>query len=196
MSRPSRERMAQEVADFAVKMTPEAARWEYAMSVATYLNSHGQRQYDGKAARAVGRFLGYDQGSMALRLMRISLHGGLEGARAHFQTRAYWQDGNPFKVCAIEPYQIGHVYFARLRQFPHVMKVGFSRRVHSRIDEIESKSRQTVGDVTVEVGTMADEHRFHRLWKDNCISGEWFYAPNMDERSLPPFLAETKAEAA
>jgi hypothetical protein len=97
----------------------------------------------------------------------------------------------------MEAWHVGHVYFARLEDHPHVVKVGFSRRVRERLEDIESKckSRLVVNPKELRVGTMADEHWWHRNWKASHISGEWFFDPFTTERSLPAFLIETPSGA-
>ena len=194
MAHKSRAQLADEVAAFAERNAPAEARWLYALKAGSKMTSDG-RQYVLKAMPSLSRFLGYHTPSMLpARLNQVEEHG-VDGARRAMQARSlFWRTNDPFKVCAIEPYQIGHVYFARLAATPHVAKVGFSRRVHDRLDEIQSKAGRLEID-TLLVGTMADEHWWHDNWRPLHISGEWFFWPKSNDRSLPAFLTP-KAEAA
>jgi len=194
MPRKSRADLADEVAAFAERHAPAEARWLYALKTGSKITAEGRR-YVLKAMPSLSRFLGYHTPSMLpSHLSRIE-EWGVDGARKVLQARsAFWRDHDPYSVCAIEPYQIGHVYFARLTAMPHVAKVGFSRRVHQRLDEIESKAGHLTID-TLLVGTMADEHWWHDNWKSLHISGEWFFWPRSIDRSLPPFLAQQREAA-
>lgn len=198
MSRPTRAQLAQEVADFAAKITPADQRWAYAYRAATgrpFDPNDPEPSLVGKAARALGRVMGVDPNGVSLRLFSMYRYGSMAGARAYYSERPYWRNNDFFAVGQLEPWHIGHVYFARLRSYPHVAKVGFTRRLHERLDDIESKAKADVGEVITRVGTMADEAWWHHEWRNQVIDGEWFYWPRSTERALPLFLAQ-KAEAA
>lgn len=179
--------LAHAISDFAELMTPAKARWEYALSRTTYKwqsprTGEISLQFNARTLPVVARFLGASVPMASLRLRRIR-DNGFEDAAKWFT----WED-DPMAVGPMEPWQIGHVYFAKVRGFPHVAKVGFSRRVRERIEDIESKAKAHLVVDTLKVGTLADEHWWHHNWRSLHIAGEWFYWPKSTERSLPAFL--------
>lgn len=187
--------LAEEVAAFAERMTPSDARWGYALKAGSKIVADGRRQYILKTMPSLCRFLGYHTPSMLPSHLSHIDGQSVEAAREYWRSRGeFWKNIDPYHVCAIEPWQIGHVYFARLSDKPHVAKVGFSRRVHERLDDIQSKAGRVVIE-TLLVGTMADEHWWHDNWKSLHISGEWFFWPRSIDRSLPPFLAQQREAA-
>lgn len=198
MSRPTRAELAEQVANFATKITPADERWAYGYRSAAYLHTWKGRTsvcFHEKSARALSRILGRDARSVQRRLSMIADHGSVDAARAYRLKllNGLGIDRDPFDVPALEPWHLGHVYFARLADKPHVLKVGFTRRLHDRIEDIESKCRVRFGDVVTRVGTMSDEAWWHHHLKETCISGEWFFDPEMSERTLPDFLVKSEA---
>lgn len=198
MSRPTRAQLAQEVADFAAKITAGDDRWAYAYRSSAYLHTWKGRTsvcFHEKSARALSRILGGNASSVQRRLSMIADKGSVAAARAYRLEllKGAGLDRDPFAVPALEPWHLGHVYFARLAERPHVLKVGFTRRLHDRLEDIESKSHTRFGDVAVRVGTMSDEAWWHHHMKSSCISGEWFFDPDMQDRSLPAFLLQSEA---
>lgn len=190
--RHTRAELAEQVAGFVSRITPTDARWQYAMEACTY-EYKGEPNFCDTAARAVGRIVGHDLRGVSLRLMTIRKHGSIGAAREWFAQRPFWGSHDPYAVPALEPWHIGHVYFARLYKYPHLFKVGFTRRLHERIEDIESKSKVQIGEVRTLVGTMADEALWHRKLRDTRVSGEWFFDPLKSERGLPDFLVKSEA---
>src|SRR6185437_3092056 len=149
MALPSKSALASDVAAFAAATAEADARWTYAVRTATYtyVDKKGrswENSLCGKTVAPLTRFIGcnHTRSSFGLRCMRILSLGSVGAAR-----EAYFSDGHregwpdPYRVGPVEPWQIGHVYFARVKNFPHVVKIGFSRRVHDRIEDIESQNR-------------------------------------------------------
>lgn len=196
MGYPSNSELAEQVADFAANMTPADDRWGYAFRAGTYRvnDKYGvRRNLVLKAMPAISRFIGAGDAQLPLgRLMQAD--GSVEGARASY-TSPYFRERDPYAVGLMEPWQIGHVYFARVKSAPHIVKVGFSRRVRDRIEDIESKNRTRLDVFAVKVGTLADEHWWHNDWRSLRIAGEWFFAPRSTDRTLPDFL-QTQKQAA
>ncbi len=150
-----------------------------------------------------GRILGRDVVTTRLRLGLLLT----EGIEAAFEWGKQWDErwkhlelSKPsYSVGPMQAWHIGHLYFARVASHPHVVKIGFSRRVRERLDDIASKAKVKVemrpGEIRV--GTLADEHWWHKNWEKCRISGEWFFDPRMTDRTLPAFLAQPEqAEAA
>jgi hypothetical protein len=197
---PTKADLAAQVAAFAERVAPAIPRWEYAFKAAAYPvdDRFGKRTcFNTKSFASLARFLGggIDAASVGYRLGQIEAHAGVEGARAAYYGRQIRQNlPDPYRVGPVEPWQVGHVYFARLAAFPHVSKVGFSRRVNDRIEEIEGKSGRLAVEA-VKVGTLADEHWWHHSWRSLHISGEWYFWPRSNDRSLPPFLARAREAA-
>lgn len=189
--------LAQAAADFAGKITPCRERWQYCFDSASFLFTTN-RGYDvitlsTRTLPVCERILGIRKGSAALRMASLRDYGfdGAEERAAGWD----WYEGPYFTVGPMEAWHVGHVYFARLVNHPHVVKVGFSRRVRERLENVESKckARIVLNPAELRVGTMADEHWWHRHWKATHISGEWFFDPAMTDRSLPAFLTPKRA---
>lgn len=190
----SDDRLAQEVADFVGRITPCRERWEYCLDRASFrFTSVYLGETVGLNQRALpvcDRIVGIHRGGAAIRLRQM-LSLGYEGAEEWARSRKAFADRPFFRVGPMEPWLVGHVYFARLAKYPHIVKVGFSRRVRARLDEIESKCGHLVEVRPGEfrVGTMADEHWWHHNWRATRISGEWFFDPFTTDRTLPAFLS-------
>lgn len=201
--------LAESVATFAEKITPAMDRWNYCFSRATHphRDKYGDRRLlNIRTIPVCARLLGRDKGHVQSALGRI-MHGGLDGAvecvRGMFDKyqgaiKGFHPD-QYFHVGPMQAWQVGHLYFARIVNHPHVVKIGFSRRVRERLEDIASKSKANIvlrpGELRV--GTLADEHWWHKNWESYRISGEWFFDPRMSERTLPAFLAPVEqAEAA
>lgn len=202
--------LVDEVGAFAVSITPSTERWRYASKAGAkqfFSKWHG-RHIDGvnqKAVPALARLLGVKPWVVKSRLGR-TLQIGFDEAlfyAAEFD-REYAGEGRIlrpyFAVGAMPAWCCGHVYFARVDGFPHVLKIGFSRRVRERLDDISAKHRISLHIPDrdhLKVGTQADEHWWHANWARYQIDGEWFFDPKSVDRSLPDFLAENaKREAA
>lgn len=190
--------LAQVAADFAGKITPSRERWAYCLDRASFsewLEWRGETFFLNERVLPVcDRILGIYRGASGYRLKQLR-ERGYDGAEEHYAKR--WSDhGKPFfGVGPMEGWHVGHVYFARLVDHPHVVKVGFSRRVRERLEDVESKCKAKlfVNPGDLRVGTLADEHWWHREWRKSRISGEWFFDPATTDRSLPAFLAPKSA---
>ena len=203
-------RLDDEIAAFAGRITPAIERWQYAAKVSRkrYYSRRFGGWVDGlndKSVPALSRVLGVRPWTVKSRVARIC-HEGMDGAIAFARDfdGKYSGEGRLlrpyFEVGTLPAWCCGHVYFARVKTHPHVLKIGFSRRVRERLDDISSKNK--VGLVLLnrdhlKVGTQADEHWWHASWAPYRIDGEWFFDPKSSERTLPDFLAEfAKKEAA
>jgi hypothetical protein len=99
--------------------------------------------------------------------------------------------GEPrLKVGPLPAWAVGHVYVLRVASHPDVAKVGFSRRVMERIDDIRAKAKTALELESVHAGTLLDEQKWHRRLASSHIVGEWFWHPGATDRSLPAFLAD------
>jgi len=198
----SNDQFAEEAAAFAEKITPARARWEYCFEAASFV--YDSPRYgrcvclNERTLPVCDRIVGVYPGGAKVRLgkiKRLGLDGALEwDANERRTITKPW-----FTVGPMQAWHVGHLYFARVKSHPHVVKIGFSRRVRQRIDDIESKVKTPlfVEKGQMRVGTLADEHWWHKNWGDHRISGEWFFDPFTTERTLPAFLAEpAKQEAA
>lgn len=184
---PSNAILAGEVAAFAAKHEPCRDRWLYCLD----RSLHRYRWRDGRVTveltdklEPCARFLGVSPSTTKLNLGRIRR----DGYDAYVQYLA--ERGYTFlKVGPIEPWNIGHVYFARPKGFPHIVKVGFSRRVRQRIEDIEHQIKLPLVVTALKVGTLADEKWWHNNWQEWRIDGEWFFHPFDAARELPPFIS-------
>ena len=195
----SERQLAESAAEFVEKITPAKARWQYCTERSTYIY-HSKRfgvgpSLNARTIKVCARILGANEYSARRWLGRI-MRDGIERAWAEAEEwdrkphRKNWPPA--LAVGPMQAWHVGHLYFARCDGHPHVVKIGFSRRVRERLDDIESKCKTKLfmrpGEIRV--GTLADEHWWHKNWERFRISGEWFFDPHMSERSLPPFLAE------
>ncbi|EJN04272.1 GIY-YIG nuclease family protein [Phyllobacterium sp. YR531] len=186
---------------FAQSITPAKARWLYCFEKATFLKPLGNgeklRVPHKRTLPICERILGIRKGRAWFRMHQIR-HMGFDEAFAWAETRPIYQGTPFFGVGPMQAWHVGHIYFARVQSHPHVLKIGFSRRVADRLAEIESKCKTSVyvSPHGLKVGTLADEHWWHKNWNDFRISGEWFFDPHMSERTLPDFLADTHVSEA
>jgi len=190
VARPSRAQLVEEIRQFAEQITPADGRWQYAYNATAYLftNRHGVRSvsFHDKSVKAIARLVGRGVWSTQYALRMIRDHGGIDGARA----RMSGVNRDPLAVSALEPWHLGHVYFAWLKNYPHVVKIGFSRRVHDRLEDIERSAHERIGKVQTQVGTAASESWWHHDWRAFRVDGEWFFDPRSADRTLPEFLRE------
>lgn len=188
----SEQHLAENAAAFAATITPAKERWEYCAARATYESRLGYGIcVNDRTIPVVARILGTSAGRAKLNLQRLR-RKSFEDARAEANAFAFELIGDRFAVGPMQAWHVGHLYFARVVSHPHVVKIGFSRRVRARLDDIESKvkSKIEMRPGEIRVGTLADEHWWHKNWSDHRISGEWFFDPHMSDRSLPDFLRE------
>lgn len=190
----SEQHLAESAAAFAEKITPAKARWQYCFDRASYKSRHritGEPTVylNDRTFPVVDRITGCIRGGAGYRLGKIK-RLGLEGAIAWDEGYKHIVTKPLLHVGPMQAWNVGHLYFARCVDHPHVVKIGFSRRVRARLDDIESKTKSKIemrpGEIRV--GTLADEHWWHKNWSDYRISGEWFFDPHMSDRSLPDFL--------
>lgn len=189
----SREQLAESIAAFAEKITPARARWAYCFSKASYIDDSprfGRRVVlSARTLPVCDRIAGGRNGGAKFRLEKIRKLG-LDGAFEwdanydHIATKPW------FWVGPMQAWNVGHLYFARVVSHPHVVKIGFSRRVRERFEDIETKVKAKLVTCADDIcaGTLADEHWWHNNWSKTNISGEWFFDPHMTDRSLPEFL--------
>jgi hypothetical protein len=195
--------LAESAAAFAEKITPARARWQYCFSRTAYEAKHRRTgeatvYLNERTFPVVDRITGCIRGGAKYRLgkiKRLGIDGAIEwdAGYKHIATKPLLHVG------PMQAWNVGHLYFARCVSHPHVVKIGFSRRVRARLDDIESKAKTKIelrpGEIRV--GTLADEHWWHKNWEKFRISGEWFFDPHMSGRTLPAFLDEcAHAEAA
>lgn len=192
LSLPSDDELAAQIAAFSASIEPERKRWEYCLPRVC----HNAIRKDGEPYLAfqhdkmgrVTRLLGREAQYCRFRLGRI-LTSDYTSASETFKAHG-------MGVGALQPWLLGHVYFARIASHPHIMKVGFSRRVRPRLEDIQRLIGEDLLTPVIVVGTGADEQWWHHEWQDNRISGEWFFDPMMTESSLPDFLQTSEEKAA
>jgi hypothetical protein len=188
--------LATQIGDFAKRIEPAEARWSYCLERRQYTHRFRSGEV-GQCIRETGteacnRILGTRLNPSSLRLRLGLLHReGYAAAHEHY-TR---YGGNGLSVGPLEAWNIGHVYFLRLSKHPHIFKIGFSRRLADRIDDIRSKTGAGMVVHAVRVGTLLDEQWWHQNWRNHRISGEWFFEPASADRSRPDFLVEQKQAA-
>ncbi|MEO9297592.1 hypothetical protein [Devosia alba] len=193
--------LATEAAAFAERITPAKDRWLYCLGRTAYQHkARNGEVYTCLSERTFpvcDRIIGCYKGNAASRLRKLS-ELGWDGAVEWVSGRQWLAQRPYFYVGPMEPWHVGHVYFARVESHPHVMKVGFSRRVRERIEDVESKCKVKlfVPPGHLIVGTMADEHFMHRTMKRANIAGEWFFDCSSADRSLPDFLQSQQERAA
>jgi hypothetical protein len=182
------DQLAESAAAFAEKITPAKERWEYCFARASYAYGDG-RCINSRTVPVVARILGVHVPRAKFNLSWLKRRG-FDAAKSDLNARSSIL-GDRFAVGPMQAWHVGHLYFARVRSHPHVVKIGFSRRLHDRFDDIASKAKVKLYMAPGEVraGTLADEHWWHRDWGKFRISGEWFFDPHMSERTLPNFLA-------
>lgn len=172
--------MTAEVLAFAARIEPQNARWGYCLRSGTYLApgiGGGDWFYlNRKSFPVCARILGIPTWRAQSTMGRL----------LNFPDKV---KPGALAVGPLQPWLIGHVYFARLRRFQHIMKIGFSRRVHERLSDLERQTGEEFArPIATRVGTALDEQWRHRHWQEHRISGEWFFDPQMADRTLPSFL--------
>ena len=191
---------AESAAKFADNITPAKMRWEYSFQACTFIKPDSvvgpYRAINMRTVPVAARLLGVSNSRIKLNFFRLGTMGyddAVEASRKRLSIVRDW-----FAVGPMQAWLVGHIYFARLIDHPHVVKIGFSRRVRERLDDIESrvKAKIELRKGELRVGTLADEHWWHKNWEKFNISGEWFFDPHMSDRSLPAFLTKQDAEAA
>lgn len=190
----NKDALAEQCAKFAETISPCEQRWAYCYDRATfwYQDKHGRtsRVINERSVPTVERITGA-RGAV-FRLAKIGSIGLGEALRYRFRI----SDRMLLTVGVMEPWHVGHVYFARLADYPHVMKIGFSRRVRERLEDVESRAKAKLLVPGLLVGTLLDEQWWHKKYESFRISGEWFFDPARDDRSIPAFLSVSNERAA
>src|SRR5688572_27682769 len=108
MTSPSNSELAEQVAEFAAKMTPGDERWEYAYRVGTgvYFDKRLGRQVPSPiwgAFPPLGRFLGAHPSTVEMRLRWMRQHGPVAETRAALlRSSDFWRDRDIFAVGPME----------------------------------------------------------------------------------------------
>ena len=185
--------LAESAGTFAEAITPAKARWEYCADRSSYV-FHSQKygrmvSTNSRTVPVAARVLGVSTHRVKLNFQKLR-RANFDAARAEANAIPSVIFGDRFGVGPMQAWQVGHLYFARVKSHPHVVKVGFSRRVRERFDDIASKAKASLVMLPGEIraGTLCDEHWWHKNWSDYRISGEWFFDPHASDRSLPKFL--------
>jgi len=199
------ERLTDEVNAFAESIDPALARWRYAARAGSYqfYSKHREEWAEAlnqKAVPSLARLLGISPARAKLRLSQI-IRCGIEdtiAVAAKYDALRVTDLLPPYlHVGPLPQWCLGHVYFARVKTHPHILKIGFSRRVRDRLEDIAAKNKidLIVPEGHLKVGTQADEHWWHSDWSRYRIDGEWFFDPKSSERSLPDFLTKSQVAA-
>jgi hypothetical protein len=98
----------------------------------------------------------------------------LEGWR---ELVAAWREANPRSPARV-------VYFIGSPEGP--IKIGFSRNVGQRLRELQTFSPVRLQVLATTPGDPAVERRYHRMFAEHRLTGEWFSAH-------PDILAEIEA---
>lgn len=202
----SESQLVEEAAEFSQRITPAEARWRYCFDRCSYRHTDkfGDRsvRLNMRTVPVIAKVLGISRGMAEIRLGQIRRLGFEQALERGRQMDAVHDVANrefikpAFWVGPMQAWHVGHVYFARVETHPHVLKIGFSRRVRDRLEDVAGKAKAKLACSAVRVGTLADEHWWHRELKVHRISGEWFFDPAMPARTLPDFLVGTMQEAA
>lgn len=85
---------------------------------------------------------------------------------------------------------VGYVYFIRSGQS---VKIGFSRDVKKRLQQLKTGAAHKVSILAAVPGTMDTEAYFHRMFAEYRMSGEWFRYEGELKRfaALMPARSET-----
>lgn len=178
----------EQVLKFAAEHEEAKPRWLYCRSVLRHRDQLTDRwSYDERGLASCERFLKISA-KYKLRMLRNQTFEEVDDRLRRF-------GGKGLTVGPVEPWQVGHVYFARLASHPHVVKVGFSRRVADRLDDLQRIAGCPLNFWTAQPGIRALEAWWHRDWHRFRINGEWFFDPQSADRSLPAFLVAEKATA-
>lgn len=184
----NRESIAQDIERFTAAHTEAKARWLYCL--ARMEVSGVTRRGDAytsvteKGAAAASRLINRGQTNASVLFWLRSIQ------RSGFEVVAQSDSPNPrLTVGPLPAWCVGHVYFLRVATHPHVLKIGFSRRVSDRVADLQSKAKCRLELDSAHVGTQLDEQHWHRRLKDEHITGEWFFDPTMGDKTLPSFLA-------
>lgn len=186
--------LAVQVNDAALVLQPAESRWLYCLNRASFQYTDRQGlewpSLDARMMPVCDRITGCHPGGSALRL-RWLRDFGWEGAQDRASSFRRHSDRPFFHVGPMQPWHLGHVYLARVHSHPHVVKIGFSRRVRDRLEDIESKcvTKLFIRPGELLVGTLADEHWWHRTYAANRICGEWFLDGESRDSELPHFLS-------
>lgn len=185
----SPEQVATDIERFTEAHTEAKARWLYCLSrmEVSGVTRRGDpyTSVTEKGASAASRLInrGQTNASVVFWLRRIQRDGfdAVEGSGYAGKTR--------LTVGPLPAWCVGHVYFLRVASHPHVLKIGFSRRVSDRVADLQSKAKCRLELDSALVGTQLDEQHWHRRLAEHHISGEWFFDATTGDKSLPSFLA-------
>ena len=86
---------------------------------------------------------------------------------------------------------LGFVYTARVRAFPHIIKIGFSTRPEKRMRELEYVFGQSFDLEETRVGTPLDEVRAHIAAGRRYIKREFVFDPScadINPARIPDFI--------
>jgi hypothetical protein len=83
----------------------------------------------------------------------------------------------------------GYVYSARMVDYPHIIKIGFSRQPEIREKQLSYEAKSPVRMETVELGTLFEEAYRLLVSGRQQINSEWYFDPSLPVTSMPDFLS-------
>jgi hypothetical protein len=174
---------ATEIADFASSIEPWRERWLYAAE-RVGPTFWGSSRSPSRALHAAATMLGESPDLVRSRINAVRRFG-FEGAREHVRRLNPSRD---LGMCPLDRRLVGHVYFARSVDHSHVVKIGFSTQIETRISRVAALYGTQLAVFRTVVGTRIDEQWWHRDWQFHRIAHEWFFDPHSSCRIVPDFL--------
>jgi hypothetical protein len=84
----------------------------------------------------------------------------------------------------------GTVYAVRIKQYPCIIKFGFSRNLTRRLPELKSEAGGEIELIEAKDGSLFDEARQFLAFRDHHITDEWFFDPSLPIDGMPKFLLD------
>lgn len=141
--------------------------------------------YASRAFISAGRLIGRGQRATRRLAREIERVGSID------RLIAKWE-----RIPAVKPQfpslgidEFGFVYLARLRDFPSIVKVGFSQDPHRRMKSLKSQTGEVHVLEHFEPGTKLSEAKEFLRRRNDGLWTEWFADPGYELGHIPPFLS-------
>jgi hypothetical protein len=83
----------------------------------------------------------------------------------------------------------GTVYAVRIKQYPCIIKFGFSRNLTRRLPELKSEAGGEIELIEAKDGSLFDEARQFLAFRDHHITDEWFFDPSLQSTVCRSFFS-------
>lgn len=160
------------------------ARWRHVLTPLLPFATDRSGTLMDRACMAGARLLGRKLSGVKFNVQQAAKKGGVDRYLAHRQ-RLFGAE----LYRALPDDEFGFVYRATVRDYPHIIKIGFSHDPEKRMKGLRSSTGLAHDLVSYQPGTYFDEALSFIDHRADHIISEWFLNGGASDQPLPTFLS-------